>query len=81
MRRGTGAETWVTGEEVRTATPGDDRPQVARATPSNDDRPVVVPRVEETPSGRVPDTDLTGACAPLCLNLLSLRIRLGPDRP
>ena len=52
MRRGTGAEISVTGDEVVTGTAGEDLDQVGRATPGDRGGPTVGPGAEETPRWR-----------------------------
>ena len=52
MRRRTGAEIRVTGDEVVTGTAGEDLDLVGRATPTDRGEPAVGPGAEETPRWR-----------------------------
>ena len=52
MRRGTGAEIRVTGDEVVTGMAGEDLDLVGRATPGDLGGPTVGPGAEETPRWR-----------------------------
>ena len=63
MRRGTGAEIRVTGDEVVTGTAGEDLDLVGRATPSDRGGPKVGPAAEDTPRWRRAPGTTAGAGA------------------